>query len=55
MQPFLFIYIKSHFKKNHIAADPEDWVWHTVNGVRISSMMFLDGAEIRNGHGTKAA
>lgn len=40
-------YIKSHFQKNHIADDPEDWVWHTANTERIATLMFLEDAELR--------
>jgi hypothetical protein len=39
--------IKSHFQKNHIADDPEDWVWHTANRERIATMMFLEDAGLR--------
>jgi hypothetical protein len=40
-------YIKSHFHKNHIADDPEDWVRQTANIERIATMMFLPDADLR--------
>lgn len=40
-------YIRSHFSKNHIDDDPDEWVRSKVNRSRISALMFLEDASIQ--------
>ena len=40
-------YLKSHFRKNRITDNPEDWVRVRVRKNQMTSMMFADEADLR--------